>query len=77
MSASDPQSTDPKIANPQRDTGTRAPLRDWATLGDEEQTRLQIAYGQHLDSLPPTCSLETKIERFRGWLRDQGIDYRD
>lgn len=63
-------------ANQIEDPDQAAPRRDWAELGDEEQTRLQIAYGHYLDSLPPTCSLETKIERFRHWLAAQGIDYR-
>lgn len=58
------------------DPAQSMPRRDWADLGDDEQTRLQIAYGHYLDSLPPTCSLETKIERFRHWLSAQGIDYR-
>jgi hypothetical protein len=56
-------------------SGPDVPPRAWTELGDEEQTRLQIAYGHHLDSLPPTCSLETKIERFRRWLADRGIAY--
>ena len=51
-------------------------LRDWNTLESEEQTRIRIEYGHYLDSLPPTCSLETKIERFRNWLREnKAIDY--
>lgn len=50
-------------------------LRPWTELTEEEQTRLRIAYGHHLDTLPPTCSLETKIERFRHWLASQGVDY--
>jgi hypothetical protein len=45
-------------------------MRDWDTLDTEEQTTLRIEYGYYLDSLPPTCSLETKIERFRNWLRE-------
>ena len=52
-------------------------LRDWDSLDPDEQTAIRIEYGRYLDSLPPTCSLETKIERFRNWLREQkGIDYR-
>lgn len=62
----------PSSSNPE----TNTPSRDWAELGEEEQTRLQIAHGRYLDSLPPTCSLETKIERFRRWLADRGIEYR-
>jgi hypothetical protein len=56
-------------------TGPR-PLRDWNRLDPEEQTRLQVEYGRYLDTLPPTCSLEAKIERFRRWLAPRGIDYR-
>lgn len=52
-----------------------ATLRPWNGLDSDEQTRLQIAYGQWLDQLPPTCSLETKIARFTAWLEQQGIDY--
>jgi hypothetical protein len=51
------------------------PRRDWSELDDDEQTRLLIDYGRYLDSLPPTCSRETKIERFRRWLADRGIAY--
>ncbi|MGE5153287.1 MAG: hypothetical protein ACM3ST_04655 [Bdellovibrio bacteriovorus] len=51
------------------------PARDWAELGDAEQTRLLIAYGRYLDALPPTCSLEAKIERFQRWLAERGIAY--
>lgn len=51
--------------------------RDWHSLSDDEQTSLRVAFGHYLDSLPPTCSLDTKIERFRGWLAERGIDYHD
>lgn len=56
-------------------SGPRGETRHWTELAEEEQTRLRIAYGHHLDTLPPTCSLETKIERFRHWLASQGVDY--
>jgi hypothetical protein len=52
-------------------------MRDWHSLDDSEQTELRLAFGQFLDSLPPTCSLETKIERFRCWLAERGVDYRE
>lgn len=52
-----------------------SPLRDWATLSAEEQLTLREAYGHYLDTLPPTCSLETKIERFRHWLAERGVHY--
>ena len=53
------------------------PTRDWHGLDEDEQTALRVAFGHDLDSLPPTCSLETKIARFRSWLAKRGIDYRD
>jgi hypothetical protein len=34
------------------------------------------AFGRYQDQLPPTCSLETKIERFQDWLQQRGIEYR-
>ncbi|MEN8174938.1 MAG: hypothetical protein ABFS23_04200 [Pseudomonadota bacterium] len=43
----------------------------WSDLSDAGQLRLREDYGRYLDSLPPTCSLETKIERFRRWLREE------
>jgi hypothetical protein len=51
--------------------------RDWNALRDAEQTELRVAFGHYLDGLPPTCSLDTKIERFRAWLAARGVDYRD
>jgi hypothetical protein len=52
-------------------------LRDWNQLHPDEQTSVRVEYGRYLDSLPPTCSMDTKIERFRRWLREEkGIDYR-
>jgi hypothetical protein len=47
----------------------QAPIRTWSSLDPDEQTTLRIEYGYYLDSLPPTCSLQTKLERFRRWLR--------
>ena len=59
-------------------TGNHDKLRDWRSLDAEAQTAVRIEHGHYLDSLPPTCSLETKIERFRNWLRDkEGIEYRE
>ena len=40
-------------------------MRDWDARDTDEQIALRIEYGHYLDSLPPTCSMETKIERFR------------
>lgn len=44
-------------------------LRRWQDLYDSEQTDLRIGFGHYQDTLPPTCSLETKVKRFRRWLR--------
>ena len=52
-----------------------AEIRDWHTLTPQEQLDLREAYGRYLDNLPPTCDLDTKIERFRHWLAERGVDY--
>ena len=59
-------------------TDTRADQRQisWDSLSADEQLKLRIEYGVYLDSLPPVCSMDTKVERFRRWLADQhGIVY--
>jgi hypothetical protein len=50
-------------------------LTPWESLSVDQQLELRETYGHYLDSLPPTCSLETKIERFRPWLKARGINY--
>ena len=50
-------------------------LRPWQQLSSQEQLRLREEYGHYLDRLPPTCSLQTKIERFRSWLAERGVVY--
>lgn len=50
-------------------------LREWGDLGVDEQTRLLIEYGYHLERLPPTCDLRTKVERLGQWLQGRGIRY--
>jgi hypothetical protein len=47
----------------------------WEQLSKEQQTQLRIEYGYYIDQLPPTCSLESKIERFRNWLAGRNIVY--
>jgi hypothetical protein len=49
--------------------------RDWHQLSAAEQLALREAYGRYLDTLPPTCDLSTKLERFRQWLAERGITY--
>ena len=50
-------------------------LKNWDELTDEEQDRLLDAFGFYLDQLPPTCSMESKVARFRHWLRENGVNY--
>lgn len=56
-------------------TGQSDSLRPWEALSPEQQLRLREAYGHYLDTLPPSCSMETKIERFRHWLAERGVKY--
>jgi hypothetical protein len=51
------------------------PLTPWEDLSAEEQLALREAYGHYLDTLPPTCHLEQKVERFRQWLAERGVAY--
>ena len=50
-------------------------LLPWEQLDDQRQITLRYEFGYYLDTLPPTCSLESKIERFRQWLQVRGIAY--
>ncbi|MGB1110390.1 MAG: hypothetical protein ACPG4N_08545 [Gammaproteobacteria bacterium] len=50
--------------------------REWSSLPQEEQVQCQIEFGRYQDKLPPSCSMEVKIERFREWLRiNKGIEF--
>jgi hypothetical protein len=54
------------------------PIKDWNALDPDEQTALRVEYGYDLDTLPPTCSLQSKIGRVQRWLREaKGVDHRD
>jgi hypothetical protein len=57
------------------DSSRNDELTRWESLPEDRQLELREEYGHYLDSLPPTCSLETKIERFRRWLEERGITY--
>jgi hypothetical protein len=56
-------------------TIARSTYGSWSELGEERQTELLVEYGDYLDQLPPTCSLEEKNRRFSRWLAERGIDY--
>lgn len=66
----------PEMADSEQDplTGTDGET-PWELLDPEEQTSLLIDYGQYLDQLPPTCSLEEKNARFVRWLAERNIKY--
>lgn len=50
-------------------------LKPWSSLAEDERDALQAAYQAELDKEPPTCSLETKVERFARWLATQGVAF--
>ena len=50
-------------------------LTPWEHLSGQQQTELRVANGNYLDTQSLTCSLTTKIERFRQWLLIQGNVY--
>jgi hypothetical protein len=49
---------------------------DWERLDRQQQIKLREAFGHHLDTLPPSCSLDMKIARFQEWLSQKGIQYK-
>jgi hypothetical protein len=57
------------------DSGAAPALTPWNDLDEARQLRLREDYGRYLDSLPPTCDLETKTERFRAWLAERGVAF--
>lgn len=46
---------------------------EWECLDRDEQIKLREEFGYYLDRLPPTCSLDMKIARFKDWLSERGI----
>ena len=56
---------------------TSTDLIPWESLSQEAQLALRERYGHYLDNLPPICSLESKIARFKHWLEEQGVAYPD
>ncbi len=50
-------------------------LIHWDDLDKEQKTTLLVEYGYYLDTLPPTCSLQSKNERFAQWLAEKNIFY--
>ncbi len=50
-------------------------LTPWTDLSAAEQLRLREAYGRYLDTLPPSCDLGVKLQRFRAWLAERGVRF--
>ncbi len=52
-----------------------ADKRLWRELAAEEQLQQREAFGHHLDQLPATCSLDSKIAHFQQWLSERDIEF--
>mgnify|MGYP005852471079 CR=1 FL=1 len=47
--------------------------RRWSDLPEADRVRLLADYQPILDTAPPTCSFDTKLERFRAFLSASGV----
>ncbi len=63
------------VADQDGGSDKRTELIQWDDLDQEQQTGLLVEFGHYLDTLPPTCSMQTKNERFTAWLADRNIIY--
>ncbi|MCB1355997.1 MAG: hypothetical protein KDK53_05695 [Maritimibacter sp.] len=50
-------------------------MKAWAELTAAEQLALREAYQAHLDTLPPTCSMDDKVTAFANWLADRDVAF--
>jgi hypothetical protein len=50
-------------------------MKAWNELSDDEQLQLRLDYQAHLDSLPPTCSLDDKVTAFAKWLAERDVAF--
>ena len=48
-------------------------MKRWSDLSGEDQLALRMAYDAATGTLPGTCSLDEKIQRFSDWLAGQGV----
>ena len=60
---------------PMTDRPNAPVLKHWADFTPEQQLRLREEYGRYLDTLPRTCDLGVKLDRFRAWLADRGVRF--
>ncbi len=50
-------------------------MTPWSELTPEKQLQLRMDYQAHLDSLPPTCSLDDKVSAFADWLASRDVAF--
>ena len=50
-------------------------MKAWTELTADEQLQLRLDYQAHLDSLPPTCSLDDKVTAFAKWLAERDVRF--
>ena len=50
-------------------------MTPWSDLSSNEQLKLRLDYQAHLDSLPPTCSLDDKVTAFAKWLAERDVSF--
>lgn len=50
-------------------------MTPWSELTSEKQLQLRMDYQAHLDSLPPTCSLDDKVSAFAEWLASRDVAF--
>jgi len=50
-------------------------MRRWSDLSEDEQLDLRMAYDRASGTVPGTCSIDQKIQRFTDWLAGQGVSY--
>lgn len=50
-------------------------MRAWKDLSEAEKLQLRMDYQAHLDSLPPTCSLDDKVSAFAEWLASRDVAF--
>ena len=50
-------------------------MKAWKELTADEQLQLRLDYQAHLDTLPPTCSLDDKVSAFAEWLAQRDVAF--
>jgi hypothetical protein len=50
-------------------------MKAWGDLTSEEQLKLRLDYQAHLDTLPPSCSLDDKVAAFADWLATREVAF--